>query len=795
VRDSAGPRRLFRLLALALLAGGALAAGPASAAELSPSDTPLPDSNFQGADGNQDDAAPLVDWQAMDAARRVRHNPDPNDQDSAFKGGSKEDEPGNWAFTTESGGVNPGKANIRDAWSVVDQPGGSTFLYLSFARQDQQGGGTTFLTFELNRDARLWDNGNARVPCRRTGDVLVSYEPQGNRVEVVIQQWVTVNTDAATGCATTGRLVDSGTDLTPDVDAQGAINRESITNYLPGADGGTISAERFGEASLNLAALLEEAFGDDCLAFSSIWMHSRSSTAEQSNMQDYVAPRRLNVRTCAASGVKFFDSNANGIRDPGERGIPRFVIWADYDDDGVHDQPEEPSSISDNRGRYVIYNIRPPAPDRTYTLRERLARTGRFAPVGLDWICSHPNDDTDTPPDGTGSTPAAPLSCSWGPINVDQTPNARGRNFGDWFPARLTLRKQLEPTSDPGRFDLTVNGEIPPWFAAAGDGARVSRLVPPGTYDVSEVAVPPTDPAAYRTTVSCRVRNSQSGAVRPGTVWEDLALTAGQRAVCTFRNIVPGSPAIAIQKVGPDNATAGDTLRYRFHVENIGDVLFAEGAVTVTDPACDTPPVLDSKGDDPSPDTLDPGDVWTYRCSNQTESPGDDCEPTRVDNTGTVTGTPAGGTIVNDDDSISVIIFCPDVPPPLPPEPVGPTEPGQPEPVAPAGPTPPRAGDAAVARALFRRAVGGCISGRAPHVRFSGSRIARVRVFINGRLDPRLTIRALERRLTPRVTRRPGRYRIAVRVTFERGSGTPSLTLRGTFRICARPSQAPRVTG
>ena len=31
-----------------------------------------------------------------------------------------------------------------------------------------------FLTFERNRDARLWDNGRARIPCRTTGDLLVS---------------------------------------------------------------------------------------------------------------------------------------------------------------------------------------------------------------------------------------------------------------------------------------------------------------------------------------------------------------------------------------------------------------------------------------------------------------------------------------------------------------------------------------------------------------------------------------------------------------------------------------------
>ena len=36
--------------------------------------------------------------------------------------------------TVESGGVNPGKANIRDAWAAVDQDGADTFVYLGFAR-------------------------------------------------------------------------------------------------------------------------------------------------------------------------------------------------------------------------------------------------------------------------------------------------------------------------------------------------------------------------------------------------------------------------------------------------------------------------------------------------------------------------------------------------------------------------------------------------------------------------------------------------------------------------------------
>ena len=359
------------------------------------------------------------------------------------------------------------------------------------------------------------------------------------------------------------------------------------------------------------------------------------------------------------------------------------------------------------------------------------------------------------------------------------------------------MRKEIEPAGDPGRFDLLVNGRVV--LPAAGDGARITRSVPPGTYDVSEIAAAGTIAADYRSTVECRRSATRRGRYRSAPVFENLELSAGQRAVCTFRNIRPGVPAIAIRKTGPAFAEAGDRLQYTFDVTNPGDVPFPADAVRVSDPQCDDPPELvdkdDASGADDSPGTLDPGDTWTYRCLNGTASGGDACEPTRIDNTGTVTGTTAGST-VTDDDSISTIILCPDGPsppipePPDPPRPGGPDEPGA---VAPPGPAPPNAGDAAVASFVLRRATRGCISGRVPRVDFSGTRIRRIRVYVNGRVRRGLTVRTLQRRVTPRVTLAPGRYRLAVRVVFQRGSGSPPVTLSRAIRICA--AAAPTVTG
>ena len=208
----------------------------AAAAPLPPSTGSLLPSTFQGGDGNQTDSASLTDWQGLAAANRVNHSPDPSAQDTAFVGGSSEDQPVLWDLTTEPGGVNPAKSNILDAWEVSDPLGGDVFVYLAFARESAQllaRAGTTYLTFELNHDARLWNNGRADIPCRTTGDVLVSYQATGNDVSVILQRWVTNTWDDASGCARTGHLEDYAA-FTPNVDAQGAVNEPDIATYLPG---------------------------------------------------------------------------------------------------------------------------------------------------------------------------------------------------------------------------------------------------------------------------------------------------------------------------------------------------------------------------------------------------------------------------------------------------------------------------------------------------------------------------------------------------------------------------------
>ena len=158
---------------------------PPGAVPLPPTPDPLPGSGFQGADGDQADAAPWIDWTTLQTTGRVEHAPDPNAQDTAFKDGTKEDEPGEWDFVNEAGGVEPGAGRTSSTPGRRSTRGrGHVPLPRLRARGRDR---TSFLTFELNRDDRLWDNGRARVPCRRDGDLLITFQPHGNDVEAELQ--------------------------------------------------------------------------------------------------------------------------------------------------------------------------------------------------------------------------------------------------------------------------------------------------------------------------------------------------------------------------------------------------------------------------------------------------------------------------------------------------------------------------------------------------------------------------------------------------------------------------------
>jgi uncharacterized repeat protein (TIGR01451 family) len=216
-------------------------------------------------------------------------------------------------------------------------------------------------------------------------------------------------------------------------------------------------------------------------------------------------------------------------------------------------------------------------------------------------------------------------------------------------------------------------------------------------------------------------------------------------------------PAIALLKTGPRFARPGELVPFELAVSNQGDTTFARSEIEVADPRCTAPPRLVSTGNDSSPDTLDPGDTWTYRCSVQTTR-----SDTAINNTATVRTTDHFGTIVSATDSLDTQLTT--------------------------------------ARLRGRAKLtgrSGCVF-RSFLATVRGERIARVVFTLNGKVIRRFTNRrnvtVIRARITP-ARLRNGAHRVVARVTFKPGTNPRRKTRRFTFLVCGRSRVSPRFTG
>jgi hypothetical protein len=449
-----------------------LGASAAQAVQVTPTDAALPGTDFQGGDGDQDSELLLRDWQSLVGQPGLVSVPDPNALDTTFGTGSHENDPENWDLLLDPDGVTPAKANFFNAWTYADQRD-DTFLYLAFNRQES--GGNVFLAFELNQDTRLWTNKSGdQVPCRTTGDLIVSYEIQNDdNIDVIIQEWISDSVVTAAdvaagytnglGCAKTGHFDDF--DLDPTL-VQGAINAgTTITNYLPGAPA-TLGEELFGEASLNLTAIFEQVLEDPCFSFGQISLHGRSSESDDAALQDVVGPVPLLVQSCTVSGTKYHDVDGDGVIDAGE---PTIAGWKLYADLNGNDQLDagEPTTLTDADGDYTFTDLG----DGSVTIRE--APSSAQAAGLKDYVCSFPSK-VDANCEHTVAIDAAHR-------------NVPGKDFANYKKATVVVEKQTLPNGAPGSFAFTST--IPGKAAfSVGDGGTSSTTVDPGVYTATEAA-------------------------------------------------------------------------------------------------------------------------------------------------------------------------------------------------------------------------------------------------------------------------------------------------------------------
>lgn len=96
---------------------------------------------------------------------------------------------------------------------------------------------------------------------------------------------------------------------------------------------------------------------------------------------------------------------------------------------------------------------------------------------------------------------------------------------GERPPPTLTVRKRVRPPSDPGRFNLQIDGVAKAANVRNG-GSTGRQMVTPGTHQVDETAGANTDLADYRTVIL-------GGCRRDGSV----TLAPGQNKTCLIMNV------------------------------------------------------------------------------------------------------------------------------------------------------------------------------------------------------------------------------------------------------------------
>ncbi len=156
----------------------------------------------------------------------------------------------------------------------------------------------------------------------------------------------------------------------------------------------------------------------------------------------------------------------------------------------------------------------------------------------------------------------------------------------------ITVNKTIDPSSDNGKFDLSIIGPTSSTTTNQGDnGTTGSKSVTNGTYTVSETATAGsgTDLSNYSSSYSC-----DNGVKGSGTTSGSFTVGSGENVICAFTNVRLGS--VTIIKDSQPNATqsfdfVGDLGQFSLIDDGLGDGLnsklfdkLAAGTYTVTEP-------------------------------------------------------------------------------------------------------------------------------------------------------------------------------------------------------------------
>jgi hypothetical protein len=194
-----------------------------------------------------------------------------------------------------------------------------------------------------------------------------------------------------------------------------------------------------------------------------------------------------------------------------------------------------------------------------HTVRETAGAGTRLADYKMSIVCKGG--------DGTG-TVVASSSGTAGPLTVSVTSGSdivctitNTRRTG-----KLEVVKKVNPTNDPGRFDLRIGNTVERDEAAHGDSTG-EKTLNTGNYSVSETADGETSLTDYSSSIECRTNNGNGAVVAQGGGTGPLTVnvTNSSDIVCTITNTRKTGKLEVVKKVNPTN----DPGRFDLRIDNI----------------------------------------------------------------------------------------------------------------------------------------------------------------------------------------------------------------------------------
>ncbi|MRX44231.1 prealbumin-like fold domain-containing protein [Agromyces kandeliae] len=305
LRGAAGAGFLA-LVGAVMIGGPAQAVNPAGIISLDGSNFEIDsDANLKVDNGGWDD------WASVSYV--IKADAESGTGDDSFGQGSKEDTA---VPSPVTGSIPPNKSDLKNFGLYLEETAGDDFLHL-FWHRVQDPTGTTNMDFEFNQSEV--DSGNGVTPQRTAGDLLIQYDLAngGTNPELFLSTWVASGNKSLCEAANSTPCWGVRESLTAAGDATGSIN----TSPIPAAEAdglGDISARTFGEATVNFSAIV----GDDCVAFGSAYLKSRSSDSFTAAMKDYIAPVPTGINNCGALVIeKTTKHAADGPGDHPQAGV------------------------------------------------------------------------------------------------------------------------------------------------------------------------------------------------------------------------------------------------------------------------------------------------------------------------------------------------------------------------------------------------------------------------------------------------------------------------------------------